>query len=305
MTGGRHVVRRVEDELDPRLRIFRYGRLVDSFAVITQRFVVVVDTMVNLETAEEIIQFLQPDLVSERSLLVVNSHGDWDHTLGNGLFAGPRARYPAPIIAHRMAHARMRSPEAAAYVASLQAENPGEFDSAEICPPTVLFDETLTIDGGDLTLQLFPTPGHQPDHVSIWIPEMRLLLAGDAAELPFPYVPDWRTLPDLRRSLHRMQELGAARVLFCHAGGVSDPAVIRHNICYFDELEQRCRRALAAGNIPSDIDQLQDPSTAINWKFEDALPPIMSRDDLPSSEGHVQAVKAMLQWVRATEATGV
>jgi glyoxylase-like metal-dependent hydrolase (beta-lactamase superfamily II) len=273
--------------------------LVDSFAVITERSVVVVDTMVNLETAREIMNLLAPDLSAKRSLLVVNTHGDWDHTLGNGLFAGPDPQFPAPIIAHRLTPSRMRSAEAVAYVASLKAENPGEFDSAEIWPPTVLFEESLVIDGGDLTLHLFPTPGHQPDHISIWIPEIRYLLAGDAAEMPFPHVSDWKTLPELRSSLHRMQDFGAERVLYCHAADVTDPVLIWHNICYFDELERRCRQSLTSGTIPKDVEELEDPALAIGWPFEDALPPLMALDDLPPPEGHFQAIRAMLIWIQA------
>jgi glyoxylase-like metal-dependent hydrolase (beta-lactamase superfamily II) len=297
-SNERHVVQVIAEDIDPRLRIFRFGRLVDSFAVVTQRFVVVVDTMVNLETAQEVLAFLSQDLTPGRSLLVVNTHGDWDHTLGNGLFAGSDAQYPAPIIAHRVAAERMRSPEAAEFLAALKSENPGEFDSAENWPPNVLFEGTVVIDGGDLTLLLFPTPGHQRDHVSVWIPEIRILLAGDAAELPMPLTSDWRTLPDLRRSLHRMNDLGADRVLYCHAGDVRDPALIGHNIRYFDELEERCRLALTSGAIQPDVERLEDPVAAIGWHFEDALPPIMSLDDLPPPEGHTRAIRAMLQWIQ-------
>jgi glyoxylase-like metal-dependent hydrolase (beta-lactamase superfamily II) len=294
----RQVILVTERNVDSRLRIFRFGRLVDSFAVVTQRYLVVIDTMVNLETSGEIMNLLRPDLISERSLLIVNTHGDWDHCLGNGLFVAPTAPYPAPVIAHRIAAERIMSPEAAEGLAKLKAESPGEFDTAENWSPTVLFDGTLTIDGGDLTLVLIPTPGHQPDHISIWIPEIRVLLAGDAAELPIPYVPEWKTLPELRASLHRMNDLKADQVLYSHAQDITDPALIGHNIRYFDELEARCRRALANESIPPEIDALADPAAAIGWQFEDALPPVMALDDLPWPEGHSLAIKAMLKWVR-------
>ncbi|HZJ49394.1 MAG TPA: MBL fold metallo-hydrolase [Actinomycetota bacterium] len=50
------------------------------------------------------------------------------------------------------------------------------------------FAGPFRIDGGDLRLDLVETPGHTEDHVSVWIPQLRLLLAGDAVEHPFPHV---------------------------------------------------------------------------------------------------------------------
>src|SRR5205823_12393794 len=70
----------------------------------------------------------------------------------------------------------------------------------------ILFDDQLIIDGGDLTLRLFATPGHQPDHIAILIPEINLLLAGDAAESPFPFAESAAAMPQLRASL----EIGRA-----------------------------------------------------------------------------------------------
>ena len=43
---------------------------------------------------------------------------------------------------------------------------PGRFDEVEPTPPSILFgDAGLVLDGGDLTIELIPTPGHSDDHV--------------------------------------------------------------------------------------------------------------------------------------------
>ena len=83
----------------------------------------------------------------------------------------------------------------------MQEREPGRFDGLRLTAPTITFDERLQIDGGDLTLQLFATPGHQPDHCSIFIPEIGMLLAGDAAELPFPFAESAAAL--IRRGFSR------------------------------------------------------------------------------------------------------
>ncbi len=129
----------------------------------------------------------------------------------------------------------------------MRASEPDRFGEVALVPPTLLFEERLRIDGGDLTLELFLTPGHAADHIAIYIPEIGTLLAGDAAELPFPFVESAATLPQLRDSLARMAALEPRVALYCHAPGVSSPQLLHDNIAYFDKVEQRCRAALAAG----------------------------------------------------------
>jgi glyoxylase-like metal-dependent hydrolase (beta-lactamase superfamily II) len=257
--------------------------------------------MVNPESMAAAVDMLmrEPCVISRQlPVLVINTHADWDHVWGNGLFVGPLTRFPAPIIGHRLAAERMTDPEATDFLASFKAENPGRFDSVQLWPPTIRFEGRLSIEGGDLTLDLIPTPGHTPDHVSIWIPEIRLMLAADAAEMPFPEVTRWELLPQLRESLRRLDQLAPATALYCHAAGNTDPTLIRHNIAYFDQLEERCRVRLH--DAPAEL--TGDPAAWLGWPLEEALPPGVSLQDLSSVDfylaGHVKAIQAMVRWMR-------
>ncbi|HZU14881.1 MAG TPA: MBL fold metallo-hydrolase [Chloroflexota bacterium] len=240
--------------LDPRVRIFRHGTLVDTFAVITERFIALIDTGESPEAMEEVTTLLAPD----RPLLVINSHGDWDHVWGNALFA-PGARYPAPIVGHLLAPGRIAAGRP--YLDARRAEVPGRYDSVRLVPPTILLSAGR-LAGGDLDLDLIPTPGHTPDHLAVWIPQLRLLLAGDAAELPFPVVSDDGSLPELRASLRRMLALQPENVLYCHASGLSGPALIHRNGEYFAALERHAR----AGTLDS-------------FGYEEAVPGDLPIDD--------------------------
>ena len=71
---------------DPRVRMFRSDPEVDCFAVVTRRHVVVVDTFGTPGEAAQMLALLGDDLAG-RSLLVVNTHGHFDHAWGNALFA--------------------------------------------------------------------------------------------------------------------------------------------------------------------------------------------------------------------------
>src|SRR5262249_47505665 len=141
---------------DVRLRVFRAGDEVDTFALITARYVVLVDTMSTPELAEHILDRVRAD-VQGRQLLVVNTHADWDHCWGNAAFTMPRGSTTAPILGHELAAVRLSGPEERETLARKRAEEP-RFASVRLVAPTITFrDGLLRIAGGDLTLELLPT----------------------------------------------------------------------------------------------------------------------------------------------------
>ena len=279
---------------DARILVCRCGPLVDTFIVVSERYVVLIDTLINRRTAEALLEIAREHLAG-RQLLAVNTHADWDHAWGNHVFAGPSALRPAPIIASWRCAERLRSEAAQHKLAELRASAPGRFDNVALTPPSVLFEQRLAIDGGDLTLELFATPGHKPDHIAVFIPEIGTLLPGDAAELPFPFVESAATMPAMRDSLARMAALNVETALYCHAPVTSGPALLRQNMAYFDTIEQRCRAALARG-VPNTPDEAADVETLVGFPFAEALP---ADADVAALEGfyrpgHQAAIRAML-----------
>lgn len=292
------IIRSIEvPGLDSRVRVFRCLDFVDSFAVLTQRFLVLVDTLVSPAAARQVMHLLQaaPNGAGT-TVLVVNTHGDWDHVWGNALFDGAAAEFQAPIIGRVETSRGFDRQRAQAFLEDSQSRHPEWYADVEFRMPTLEIDRGLTIYGGDLTLELIPTEGHTPDHLSVWIPEIRVLIAGDAAELPMPFVDNPAGLPQLRSSLKRMFDLRPATVLYCHARGISSPDLIAHNIWYFDEAERRCRAFVAErpGYDPSQI-----TPEALGWTLEDSLPVGTQAEDLLNSEfyrdSHARAIKAVAQ----------
>lgn len=291
--------------LDPRLRVCRCAPTVDAFIVVTARYVVLVDTLINPATASEMLAMAREHLAGGRRLLAVNTHADWDHCWGNQLFAGPDAVEAAPIIASRLGARRLASAEAAATLKEKRAAEPERFGGVRLTPPTLLFDERLVIDGGDLTLELFATPGHEPDHVAVHIPAIRTLLAGDAAESPFPFVRSAADLPAARESLARMAALNPETALYCHAPETSGPALLRWNIDYFNRLEDRCWEALANGAPPSPAADA-DLEAMVGFPFREAVPPGLDPEELAGfyRPGHLAHIRAMLELLGSGGAAG-
>lgn len=282
---------------DERVIVARYSTLVDVFVVVTERYVVLVDTLLNPAAAAQLLDLARVHLVAGRQLLVVNTHADWDHAWGNQIFDGPDAAHPAPIIATRACRDRLQSPEEAAKLRRMCAAEPERFGAVRLAPPTVAFDGSLVIDGDDLTLELFPTPGHTADHLAVYLPEIGTLLAGDAAEDPFPLVGTADGLAELRRSLRSMAARNPRHALYCHASVTSGPALLQRNIAHFDDLERRCRAAITRGvsaNLPDDA----DVEALVGYPFADAVASAgeMSPDwtDL-YRDNHRVALRAMLE----------
>ena len=246
--------------LDPRIRRFRCDDEVDTFVVETQRWLVVVDTLSTPALARRLAVLCGAAEHSAR-LLVVNTHADYDHAWGNQAFGGPDAPYPAPIIGHVRCAERLATDEGQLAKAKMAKLQPGRFDDLVLTPPDLTVgDGGLTIRGGDLTLALVHTPGHTEDHFSVWIPELRTVLAGDAAEHPFPHIDTPAGIAQARASLERLQALDPLHVLPCH-GDTSDPAILARNIAYLDAVAADPELPLAeaariAGVAVEDLDPL-------------------------------------------------
>jgi glyoxylase-like metal-dependent hydrolase (beta-lactamase superfamily II) len=164
-------------------------------------------------------------------------------------------------------------------------------------PPTVQVDGCLLIDGGDLTLELFPTPGHTVDHYSLYIPEINTLLAADAAELPYSMARTVDGLPALRQSLAQLAALKAETVLYCHAPGTIGPQLLHDNKAYFDRLEERCRAALAQG-VPAQPDESADVIALVDCPFVEVVPSGEYWENIHEhyqTTGHAQQLRMMLR----------
>lgn len=284
---------------DERLLVCRNGTMVDTVIIVTQHYVILVDTVINPTTARKMLAYALPLLTKQRQLLVVNTHADYDHAWGNQLFAGPNAEHPVPIIGTRPCAELLRSTEGIAHLQEMQQTEPDFFSEVVLTPPTLLFNEQMTVDGGDLTIELFATPGHTVDHISLFIPEINTLLAADAAELPFPMARTVEGLPAMRASLAKLAALDASTVLYCHAPVTIGPQLIHDNIRYYDRLEERCRRALANG-APTKPDENVDVAALINYPFEQAISVDAYADFIGPHHRdawHPYAIRQMLAWV--------
>ncbi|WP_026331237.1 MULTISPECIES: MBL fold metallo-hydrolase [unclassified Thioalkalivibrio] len=106
---------------------------------------------------------------------IVNSHSHGDHWLGNHAFADSDPE----IMAGSAATARMET-EAEGWVENFREMTEGATGDTTPLLPNVAVDERITRDLGGTEVVILPSGGaHSPGDLSIWLPQTRVLLAGD------------------------------------------------------------------------------------------------------------------------------
>ena len=150
--------------------------------------------------------------------LVVNTHWHSDHVGGNALLQAAGAGIAAS------------APDADA----VARRDPGccvaEYLDQPVAPYTVdePLDDGQVVRLGDADWQVVRTPGHTPGHLSLWQPDERLLVVGDALS---DYDVGWVNLaldgPDAAAtalaSLHRLADLAPRVLLPAHGPLPADP----------------------------------------------------------------------------------
>ena len=124
--------------------------------------------------------------------------------------------------------------------------------------PWTRLDEGAIVrtDDGDLTV--LHTPGHSPDHLTLWHRESRTLFAGDmlvqGSTVVIP-ASHGGSLAAYLQSLRRMLQLNPARALPAHGPVIDDPAaLIEHYLVHRAQREAQVLDLLAAGT--STVDSL-------------------------------------------------
>ena len=225
---------------DSRIKCIKCGDLVRSYLIKTKRFVLVYDTLLGPKSGgflrEQALMF-----ADGTPLVVVNSHADWDHYFGNMMF-------PEMILGSQLMVKRVTGQVGQKELEEKRREHPESYDSVSLCAPTVGLSSNATLYGGDLTLQLFHTKGHRPDHLSLFIPEISILFPGDCVEDPIPLVDEdsdekSQTLDELIDSLHHFLRLKPEWVLANHAEPERGVDRIKNNLRYLENLRHTARGA--------------------------------------------------------------
>ena len=151
-------------------------------------------------------------------------------------------------------------------------------DPEEIRPrlawPNVSFERRMIMDLGNLELELFHTPGHSPDSISLYIPEHRLLYASDTIVtciVPAIFLGDGRVL---QKTLSKLMDVDVEILVAGHGPVLYGRERIKDWILtvqkYIAGVRERVRILLRQGQVAAEI-----PKQII---FDDFAPKALRKD---------------------------
>ena len=152
---------------------------------------------------------LMADFIRQRGYTpnrVIITHGHRDHILGGHAFRGSDVYAPRETIAE----IERQIPKLCAQMALEETAI-----RARILQPTITFADQLWLDLGGRQLHLFPTPGHSPDIVSVYIRQFRLLIASDTVVTGIaPAI--FHSSSELETSINRLKRLEIETLIAGH-----------------------------------------------------------------------------------------
>lgn len=176
--------------------------------------------------------------------LVINTHHHGDHTHGNYLTR------PAAIVAHE------RCRDLILETGILHV--PGVWEDVdwghlEVAPPILTFSDQLTVWSGDTRVELHHpgVPAHTTNDIVAWLPEPRVLFAGDLVfngGTPFVMMG---SLAGALESIEWLRSFGAETIVPGH-GDVCGPSVLDGIARYYRLVDDVAAEAERSGASPLD-----------------------------------------------------
>lgn len=177
---------------------------VASYALVSGDEALVYDTHVSLDHAALIRSTLEAKGV--KRFTVVLSHWHLDHVAGTGVFAD------CAIIANRRTAAHLERQKAEIEAGTLE----GPPAISPLVVPTILFEGEMTLVIGRHEVRLIELNIHSDDATVLWLPQTRLLIAGDTLEDTVTYVGEPQHFAQHLVDLERLRSLQPVAILPNH-----------------------------------------------------------------------------------------
>lgn len=191
--------------------------------------------------------------------IAVNTHHHPDHTYGNGFLPETTT-----IIGHHLCREGvLRAGLAATH------ELPADYGDLTVRPPDVTFDGRLTLHLDEFPVELMVMgPAHSTNDVGIWLPEQRVMFAGDLAFSGGHPIFLEGSLGGFRAAVQQMRSLAPAALLPGHGPacrGEEVGRVLDDLEGYVDWIADLAVSSYAAGLTPLEAAMKADGGPYAAW----------------------------------------
>ena len=169
--------------------------------------------------------------------LVINENGQGHAMLGNNYWAAQ----DVPILAHVDAAAAFEE-NGFRSLERMQGTNKEKAKGTELQGPTITFEDAHIIEMGDMRIEVLHLgPAHSEGDISVWLPEQKLVIAGDMAfhERMLPIFPDTITADWVETWETKFEPLGALYVIPGHGHPTNMDQVRRYTRDYLVDLRAK------------------------------------------------------------------
>jgi alkyl sulfatase BDS1-like metallo-beta-lactamase superfamily hydrolase len=222
--------------------IYRATGFGNTYMVTTPEGNVIIDTSLPLHAPRHVKLLKAVSAAPIRYIILTHAHGD--HTGGVALWTEAGTKIVAQRQHVEFMHYQKRlegfltARAAAQFALAIPKPGPWAGNYAAKIVPNVLFDDQYEFRLGGLTFQIFHTPGETPDHLTVWIPELRAAFSGDNYYQSFPNLYTLRgTEPrhalDYVSSLNRVIALKPEFLLPSHGAPVQGDAEIERRLIQY------------------------------------------------------------------------
>jgi len=239
-------------EVAPRVHVLTDDRidLVPNVGIIVgDERALVVDTAMGVRNGERVLARARE--LTDRDLVLTITHFHPEHGWGAQAFEGS-----ARIVYNGRQLEELRE-KFAPFVELFSSFGPHvaeQLEGVRLVEPDETYDGRRTVDLGGITAELVELPAHTRGDQVIWLPNERVLFAGDLVETRFfPILPD----EDAHGSrwievLSELETLGPDVVVPGH-GEVGGSELIRATREYLEAVRDRVRAARGRGEAPKEL----------------------------------------------------
>lgn len=180
-------------------------------------------------------------ITSQPVKLVINENGQGHAMLGNSYWADEGV----PILAHEDAAAEFAE-RGHRILERMKGYNRDKAEGTRLQDPTETFSDKKIIEMGDFRIEiLWIGPAHSPGDISVWLPEQKLVIAGDMAfHERLPPIFEETDSKGWLESWERFEGLGALYVIPGHGHPTNYAQVRRYTKDYLVYLRGKVRELL-------------------------------------------------------------